>query len=234
MAKGIIKHIPNSITCLNLLSGALAVINAVQGNTDKAILFILCGAVFDFLDGMAARALHSYSDIGKELDSLADVITFGLAPSMLCFNFLKFFDYGNETAARYVPYIGLIIAIFSGLRLAKFNIDTRQTTSFLGLPVPANALFWCGICHNGVYYGANQWWVAVIYIAVIVGTALLLVSSLPMFSLKFHNLTWKENKIRFIFLIICIPLTVVLKVNSLSYIILLYILLSLAQNLQKD
>lgn len=234
MAKGIIKHIPNSITCLNLLSGALAVTNAVQGNTDLAITFILCGALFDFLDGMAARALHSYSDIGKELDSLADVITFGLAPAMLCFNFLKFFDYGNESAAHYIPYTGLIIAVFSGLRLAKFNIDTRQTTSFLGLPVPANALFWCGICHNGVYFGANQWWVSAIYIAAIIVMSLLLVSSVPMFSLKFHNLTWKENKLRFIFLIICIPLIIVLKVNSLSFIILLYILLSLAQNLHKD
>lgn len=233
MANGITRHIPNTITCLNLISGCIAVINAVQGNTSVAVLFILCGAVFDFLDGMTARMLHAYSNIGKELDSLADIITFGLSPALLCFNFLKYFDYCSPVATRFVPYIALLIAALSGVRLAKFNIDTRQTTSFLGLPVPANALFWCGICYKGVL-GPTEWWIAVIYIVFIVAMSLLLVSEIPMFSLKFKNLSWKENKLRFIFLLISIILIAALGIGSLSYIIILYILLSLAQNLHKN
>lgn len=128
----IIKYIPDTITCLNLLSGSIAVIFAFRDDFDMALAMIVLAAVFDFLDGMAARALHAYSDIGKELDSLSDAVSFGLAPSLILFNYLDGFP--SSCIRPFICYIPLLIAAFSALRLAKFNLDTRQTESFLGLP----------------------------------------------------------------------------------------------------
>ena len=132
------KHIPNTITCLNLISGCIATYWAFQGDYQLALLFIVIGAVFDFFDGMSARLLHVSSDIGKELDSLADDITFGFAPSAIVFSFLSSF----HIHLPLVPFLAFVIAAFSALRLAKFNLDERQTLGFIGLPTPANALFW--------------------------------------------------------------------------------------------
>jgi len=132
------KYLPDAITCLNLLSGSAAVILAFQDDFDMALAMIVLAAVFDFLDGLAARVFHAYSDIGKELDSLADTVSFGLAPSLILYNYLAGFTSGIHS---YICYIPLLIAAFSALRLAKFNLDTRQSESFLGLPVPASALF---------------------------------------------------------------------------------------------
>ena len=137
------KHIPNTITCCNLVSGCIATSFAFGGNPEMALLWIIIGAVFDFFDGMSARLLHVSSPIGKELDSLADDVTFGVAPATIVFSQLFVMEYPGflEPLRPWLPYAAFIIAAFSALRLAKFNLDERQTTSFIGVPTPANALF---------------------------------------------------------------------------------------------
>lgn len=224
MANCIKKHIPNAITCCNLLSGCMAVASALRGEPGMAFIWVAAGAVFDFLDGMAARLLKSYSPLGKELDSLADLITFGLAPAMLCMKMLEGVEW--PFAQGYIPYMGLVIAVASALRLARFNIDTRQTSSFLGLAVPANALFWCGLVQNGSFF-ANRLWAAWFFLALILLFAWLMVSEVPMFSLKFKNLSWKDNSLRYVFLAVSLVLMVTLGYVGMSAIIIWYIILSL-------
>jgi len=146
-----IKQIPNIITLLNLLSGCIAITMAFIGNFGSVIIWILIAAIFDFLDGMTARLLKAYSTLGKQLDSLADVVSFGVAPAAALFVIIR--DYITlpsflDPISFYVPYIAFIIPMFAAYRLAKFNIDERQTTSFLGLPTPANGLFWIAYCYE--------------------------------------------------------------------------------------
>ena len=147
MANCITRHIPNALTCLNLFSGCIAGVMAFESRYELALLFIIISAVFDFFDGLAARALDAHSPIGKDLDSLADDISFGVAPSLIVFSLFKEMPYPAymEGTATWLPYSAFLISVFSALRLAKFNNDTRQTTSFIGLPVPANALFWASL-----------------------------------------------------------------------------------------
>ena len=193
-----------------------------------AMLFIVLGAVFDFFDGMSARLLNVSSPIGKELDSLADNITFGLAPSAVVFSLFMEIDIPEfmSGVSDLLPYSAFIISVFSALRLAKFNLDERQTTSFIGMPTPANALFWSSlaICiSEGEYL---QWFNALYLLLLVFVMSFLLVSELPMFSLKFKEFSWKTNKIKYIFLIVSISLLVLYGVNGLSAVILWYILLS--------
>ena len=138
------RYIPNSLTCCNLISGCVATAFAFGSNPKTALLLIVIGAIFDFFDGMSARLLGVSSPIGKELDSLADVVTFGVAPATIVFSELCVLDYPAllEPLSKILPFFAFVMAAFSALRLAKFNLDTRQTTSFIGLPTPANALFW--------------------------------------------------------------------------------------------
>lgn len=176
------KHIPNSITCLNLLSGALAIIYILrEGNLEVASWLIILAAVFDFFDGLIARALGVSSPIGKDLDSLADIISFGLAPALLVSQAL--WSSGAETLEGFPP---LLIAAFAALRLAKFNNDTRQATSFIGLPVPANALFWIGLAsvlpELRVAMGDTLLLTSVYTLVALF--SFLMVSELPMFSFK--------------------------------------------------
>lgn len=154
MANLITKHIPNTLTSCNLISGCIATVFALNANYGMALAFIIIGAVFDFFGGMSARLLGVSSPIGKELDSLADDVTFGVAPSSMIFTLLLTIDKPDALApvARYVPYLAFIMAAFSALRLAKFNLDERQTTSFIGLPTPANALFW-----GALIVGSEEW-----------------------------------------------------------------------------
>ena len=144
MANIITRIIPNTLTCGNLVSGCIATVFALSGDARMALLWIIAGAVFDFFDGMSARLLNVSSPIGKELDSLADDVTFGVAPAAIIFRELQTLECPDFLApvAEYLPYFAFVMAAFSALRLAKFNLDTRQTTSFIGLPTPANALFW--------------------------------------------------------------------------------------------
>jgi len=222
------RHIPNMITCCNLISGCFATIFALYGDARLALAWIIMGAVFDFFDGMTARLLHVSSPIGKELDSLADDVTFGVAPSAMIFYELTVMDYPAmlEPLRTYLPYVAFIMAAFSALRLAKFNLDERQSMGFIGLPTPANALFW-----GALLVGSSQWIEAnlsglVIILGVLI-SSWLLVSEIPMFALKFKHWGWKGNEVRYIFLISCVPLLIIFGITGIAIIIAWYVLLSL-------
>ena len=219
------KHIPNFITCLNLFSGCVATYLAFKGNYQCAFAAILLAAVFDFMDGFAARLLKAYSSMGKELDSLADMVSFGLAPGAIVFSLL-----GETGINEWLPFFAFLIPVFSGLRLAKFNIDDRQTTSFLGLPVPANAIFWSGMVYSFSPFLMNHVWLFLILIVVF---SFLLVSEIPMFSLKFKNITWKDNLTQYLFLIGCIAILAFYQLNAFALIIGWYIVMSLGLKLFK-
>lgn len=215
----ITKHIPNTITSLNLFSGSIGVVMAFQANYQAAMACMLFAAVFDFCDGLAARALHAYSSIGKELDSLADVVSFGFLPATMVYQLLS-----TTGIHPILPFAAYIITVFSALRLAKFNVDERQTTSFIGLATPANAIFWAGLTVSyHQYAGACPYAILVLILVM----SFLLVAEIPFFSLKFKNLKWKDNGIRFIFLIISIALLLVLQLDAFMWIILAYILMAM-------
>lgn len=200
------QNIPNTVTCCNLLSGCIAVRYALIGDPTVALTWIIIGAVFDFFDGMTARLLKVSSPIGKELDSLADDITFGVAPSAILFYHLGVIDYpaALESLRPYVPYFAFIMAAFSALRLAKFNIDVRQTTSFIGLPTPANALFWGSLIVASPAVLTTGHWALPIMLVLILASSILLVCELPMFALKFKHWRWKGNEIKYIFAILTV------------------------------
>ena len=226
--KRLSSYIPNIITCCNLTAGSLAVIMALRGTFEQAAIFILIAAVCDFLDGVSARLLHAYSDMGKELDSLSDLISFGLAPGLMVYALLNDYlllPYGNF---EYLAYIALLIPVAGGIRLAKFNVDDRQTSSFIGLPIPANALFWIGVC-----FADTRDWHPVIILALIVLFSYLMVSNLPMFSLKASNLSWSNNKLRYILVITSLGLVIWLGLTGLAGAIIAYILLSLIAWIRK-
>lgn len=232
------KHIPNTITCLNLISGCIATYFAFQSNYGMALLFIVIGAVFDFFDGMVARLLHVSSPIGKELDSLADDITFGFAPSAIVFGFLK--EIGVEANSSLIlqsslPFVVFVMAAFSALRLAKFNLDERQALGFIGLPTPANALFW-----GSFIVGSGDWLktfigpnLSLVILAGVFISCWLLVAEIPMFALKFKTWGWKGNEIKYVFLITCIPLLILLGISGLAVIIAWYVVLSVLNNSQR-
>ena len=222
------KHIPNTITSLNLISGCIATYWAFQGDYKMALLFIVIGAVFDFFDGMSARLLHVSSPIGKELDSLADCITFGFAPSAIVFSFLCTF----HIHLLFLPFLAFIMAAFSALRLAKFNLDERQALGFIGLPTPANALFWGALIVGLGDHIATLPYAVYIMLTGVMISSWLLVSEIPMFALKFKTWGWKGNEIKYIFLITCIPLLLLLGVSGIAAIIAWYIILSVVNNLR--
>lgn len=217
----IISMIPNAITSLNVFCGCIAVMFAFSGDTVNAFGMIVLAAVFDFLDGFAARLLKAYSPMGKELDSLADMVSFGVAPAAIAYTLG-------------VEYIGFLIAIFSGLRLAKFNVDERQTSEFIGLPTPANALFFSSIGYI-IEKGDPLWLYNIldnqIVIAVLVVLfSLLLVCEIRMFSLKFKSYKISNNKLIYSFLLVSIALIILLQVSAIPFIILLYIVLSIIRH----
>ena len=187
------RIVPDSITACNLLCGALATFMATQNAFIWAFLLILLGAFFDFFDGLSSRLLKVPSKIGIELDSLADDITFGLAPSMMVACYLK-------PILGWWAFVALLMAAFSALRLAKFNVDDRQTSSFIGLATPANAIFWGGLC-SMPYAMTAPVWVPWTMLALTLISCWLLVSEIPFFSLKFKDFSWKNNYDKYIFLI---------------------------------
>ena len=217
------KHIPNTITCCNLVAGCIATWWAFQGVYWLALLFIIIGAVFDFFDGMVARLLHVSSPIGKELDSLADDITFGFAPSAIVFSYLSTI----HQHFYLLPFVAFVMAAFSALRLAKFNLDERQALGFIGLPTPANALFW-----GSLIVGLQEWDFAFeglewVILAGVFISCYLLVAEIPMFALKFKTWGWKGNEVKYIFILSCIPLLLLLGVSGLAVIIAWYVILSM-------
>ena len=220
------QHIPNTITCLNLISGCIATYFAFQNDNELALLFIIIGAVFDFFDGMVARLLHVSSPIGKELDSLADDITFGFAPSAIVFNYLCTF----HCHYLVLPFLAFVMAAFSALRLAKFNLDERQAMGFIGLPTPANALFWGSLIVGMGDSIASLPYAEYFLVAGIFISSWLLVAEIPMFALKFKNWGWKGNEIKYVFLITCVPLILLLGVSGLAAIIAWYVILSVVNS----
>ena len=203
------KHIPNAITCCNLFSGCIACVMAFKGDFHLAMAFIVLGAVFDFFDGMVARLLGVSGPLGVQMDSLADDVTFGLAPATIVFSFMQtklLYPLYLSNVLCVLPYVAFLIAVFSACRLAKFNIDTRQTSTFIGLPTPANALFWSSLIAGGGDWlnSLNAGWLLLIMLIALF--SYFLVSEIPMFSLKFKNFSWKSNRIRYVFLLCCLPM----------------------------
>jgi CDP-diacylglycerol---serine O-phosphatidyltransferase len=215
------RHIPNFLTCCNLLCGSLAIVFVLEGRALPAAYFVWISCVFDFLDGFAARMLKVSSPIGKELDSLADMVSFGLLPSVVVYKMLI-----AANAPGYLPYIAFSIAIFSALRLAIFNLDERQTDSFRGLPTPANALFITALplLTGSVAVQLQKYWILVVITLL---SSYMLVSGIELFALKFKNFSWQDNKIRFTFLGLSVLLLVTLQLAAIPMIILLYVALSL-------
>lgn len=234
MANCITRHIPNFITCCNLFCGCIASVMAFQAKYETAITFIILGAVFDFFDGMLARLFKVSGPLGKELDSLADDITFGFAPSAIVFSLFKEIHYPAFLMPMedYLPYCAFLIAVFSAYRLGKFNIDPRQSTSFIGLPTPANALFWGSLVVGGHDFLVSESFNAIYLILLVLLMSYLLIAEIPMFSLKFKSLSWKDNQISYLFLLVCIPLLVFFKISGFAAIILWYILLSVATRMK--
>ena len=267
--------VPNLLSLGNLLCGCIAILNVIDGNIGIAVYLVMIACVFDFLDGFAARGLKQGSPMGKELDSLADMVTFGVVPGMVMFQLIRYnlvasytsvfdaYQIGSYDILEMVPYIGFIIPLFSGLRLAKFNVDTRQSGSFIGLPTLANALFICGIplalrlneahWYKGTFADWQHWGGYSLWanfksvpgfiidtlhspwalIGIAIVFSFLLISEIPMFSFKVKNVKWKGNEIRYIFLTVAIGLTIWLKLAALPLIIVVYILMSVIYALRK-
>ena len=235
------RHIPNAITCLNLFFGCIAVLFALKGWLLFAVMLVVVAAVFDFCDGLAARLLKAYSPLGKELDSLADLVSFGLAPAaMMHFAFAQILSPNISYGADSLPwellsFFPFIMVVASALRLAKFNIDTRQSEQFIGLPTPANALFISSLllCVTATPTLTPIWETPYTIPAISLFVSYLMVSNLPMFSLKIKTLTWRGNQVRILFIAlvaVLIALTLVLGWSwstTLFLILSLYILLSL-------
>ncbi|NMD00313.1 MAG: CDP-diacylglycerol--serine O-phosphatidyltransferase [Bacteroidales bacterium] len=228
------NSIPNFLTLMNLFSGCLSILATVEGYPIWSGVFIFIAAGFDFLDGFVARLLKATSSIGKELDSLADLISFGLAPAFIVFGFLKSVLLINHIESDDFSWVNIfilaspfLIALFSALRLAKFNIDERQTSEFIGLPTPANAIFFAWLPIILSSYDLTAFFIILNLKSLIFVTILhsfLLVSPFPMFSLKIKSFHWKGNQIRYIFIAATIILILFLKLYSVPFIIWLYIL----------
>ncbi len=217
-----IRHLPNIITLVNLFSGCLAIIFLFQENNKNVMWCVVVSLLADLLDGLVARMLHVTSKIGKELDSLADLISFGILPGFLVFHL--WLPQGN------MAYLALLIPIFSALRLAKFNIDERQTHHFLGLPTPASTIFIFGLylTHSNGTHGMRLFLEHPLFLLLIVIlVCALLVSEIPLFSLKFSTLTWKENRIKIIFALLSLILCLLFSPIGLSLTIVLYVAISL-------
>ncbi|MCU0421607.1 MAG: CDP-diacylglycerol--serine O-phosphatidyltransferase [Bacteroidia bacterium] len=226
------KHIPNAITSLNLVCGALSILASFQGKPEWAAFLIIGAAVLDFFDGFAARLLKVHGELGKQLDSLADVISFGLAPGFIWFHLHQ--PCINNDFSCYFSYTFLLIPVFSAIRLAKFNIDTRQTDKFIGLPTPANAIFISAI-PLAQFAGQTQWFnlltTPTFLIIFPILSAYLLVAELPLLALKFKNFQWHDNRYRYVLIISCIISVLFFKFVGISISIVLYIIISIITNL---
>ncbi|MDH5474395.1 MAG: CDP-diacylglycerol--serine O-phosphatidyltransferase [Cyclobacteriaceae bacterium] len=221
------KYIPNTLTSLNLVCGIIGIIQAFNGDLKMAVSLIWLAGLFDFLDGFAARLLKVSSEIGKQLDSLADMVTFGVLPSIVMYLLID-----GYAANNILPFVALFLAVFSALRLAKFNIDERQATGFIGLPTPATAIFVSSlpfILDNNYIAGYIEY-VPIVLIVITILLSVLMIAELPLLALKFKNFTWVDNKLRYVFLIISIALLVTFQVVSVPMIILVYILASIVEN----
>ncbi len=237
------KHVPNIITLLNLLSGLIALVFAFDTNYQMAFLWVAIGIFFDFWDGFFARILKVPSDLGLQLDSLADMVTSGVVPGLVMFQLLNGIaenqqEYNLESDNFYLgllPYFGFIITLASCYRLAKFNIDTRQTDSFIGLPTPANALFIMSLAviqnfSDGTGFIFEALSNSYVLMGITLLSAYMLNAEIPLFSLKIKYFNWETNKIQFVFLIVSILLLFILQYVAIPVIVLFYVILSVINN----
>jgi len=237
--KRIISQIPNFITSLNLVSGSVAIIFAIDGHLVWAAIFICAAAIFDFFDGFAARALKAYSEIGKELDSLADVVSFGVAPGAILFTLLEFSLFGkndpiHEISGKWFEWLILfsafLLPVFGAIRLARFNTNSSDENFFRGLPIPANGLFWAamGLMLQSPKYADLLPTVYTTKNLVILGVFMsgMMVINMPMFSMKAKSLALKENWYRYLFIGLSALIFIVFNVYGLAFVIFLYILLN--------
>jgi len=220
-----LKHLPNFLTCCNLACGCMGIIFLWEGPHIATAYFVWAAGIFDFFDGFTARILKISSPIGKELDSMADMISFGALPALFMYKLLEI-----ESPVPYLSYLAILIAVCSGIRLAVFNLDETQSDSFKGLPTPANALFITGLpfLDNSFFDVVFSPWILA-FITIVF--SLLLVSRIDLFALKFKNFTWSSNKIRFTFLLLSVLLLVALQMAALPLIIILYLVLSLGNRM---
>ncbi len=240
------KYIPNAITSCNLICGCLALTQTLDGNLIWAAYLVGVAAICDFFDGFAARKLNVASVIGKDLDSLADMVTFGLVPGFVVYKMLQIGylehheDFKFFYQQQWLMFIPLIIPVFSALRLAKFNNDSRQTESFIGLPTPANAIFFCSIPlivnwdtqfdirnHQIIHYLIQPY----VLIGLSIIMSFLMVAELPLIALKFKNFAWKGNEYRYLLILFSILWIVIFQYSGLTLVILSYVALSVVQNI---
>ncbi|QYJ67316.1 CDP-alcohol phosphatidyltransferase family protein [Flavobacterium litorale] len=236
------KYIPNFITLLNLFSGLLALICAFNNDFEMAFAFVCLGIFFDFWDGFFARILKVQSEVGLQLDSLADMVTSGVVPGVVMYKMLyTIYDFSGADVSEhllhyFLPYIGFIITLASCYRLAKFNVDTRQTTSFIGLPTPANALFILSLPlilddspNTSIVY--NMLMNPYVLMGITALSAYMLNAEIPLFSLKIKQFNFKDNKLQIGFLVLALVLLIILKYLAIPLIIIAYVVLSVINNL---
>ncbi len=231
------KHIPNTITLLNVLCGVLAIPYALQANVEMTTMYLAFSLVFDFADGLAARLLKAYSDLGKQLDSLADLVSFGVVPALLASSVAGGFLEGHyfSNYSELLKMIPLVLVLAAALRLAKFNIDDSQEKSFKGLPVPANALFILSLSYmlqtdsSGINFSEIVSFVILLSGSIL--SAWTMISDIPLFSLKLSGFSWKENQIRYTFLLACIPVLYIFRWSGFTLIIWGYVMLGLGLKL---
>ncbi len=235
----LIRHIPNLITCLNLVSGVIGIIESFKGNLKGASLAILAACIFDFFDGFAARLLKVSSPIGKELDSLADMVTFGVLPGLILFHLTALSPpyYLHTThlfllaPPGHMAYLTFLVPVFSALRLAKFNIDTRQSYGFIGVPTPANAILVSSLpfifAQILLEHPLSYQFIPLICVVIAVVMSFLLVSEIPLMAFKFKNFNWTENRVKYLFILIALTLIIIFKFTAVPIIIFLYIFVSL-------
>jgi CDP-diacylglycerol--serine O-phosphatidyltransferase len=229
----IINSIPNVLTSGNLFCGCIATVLAINGDIATATYFIFASAIFDFFDGFVARLLKAQSDIGLQLDSLADMVSFGVAPSAMIFHILSVSQiHVPLELPAFTPFFAFFIAVFSALRLAKFNIDKRQTTEFIGLPTPACTLFFCGLAHSNIFTVTGFY----VLLASIPVFCFLLVSEIPMFSLKIKKSSGfaKKYSLQILLLLGAIVFIAVWRLQGISITIAFYVLLSIFRNVRRS
>lgn len=244
-------QIPNTITLLNLLCGSIATVFAVQGNLVMAAIFVALGIFFDFFDGLAARILNVKSELGLQLDSLADMVTSGVVPGIIMFQlFRKALPKYDATSVDWeagqnllewnfpvLALVGLFVTLASGYRLAKFNIDERQTDSFIGLPTPANALLIISLPLILIYQPQPEFFAIIqnpwFLVALTLFSCFMLNAEVPLFALKFANWSFAENKLRYFFLLFCLVLLIFLQFAAIPIIIVSYVVLSIVSNMRR-
>lgn len=219
--------IPNALTSLNLAFGCLAIIEIFEGRLENVIYYTVLSGVADFFDGFAARMLKSTSHIGKDLDSLADMVSFGIVPALVMYQLIQI-----NTSGTYWHYLAVLIAVMSGLRLAKFNNDERQSDRFFGLPTPANAFLIISLA----YLSSQGFWEVIVgnwivLVGITITTSILLISDIPMLAFKFKQFGWKGNEGKYLFLIVSVVLFSIFQIVALPLIIVMYIVGSVLAHL---